>query len=191
METYISCHALLRLVLSKTLNKEPLEVRFFNELYNKPALLGNPLYFNISHTKGAFAFVVSNNHYVGIDLEKVSKIIDFTSIIETYFSSCEREYILESKAEALDRFFLLWTRKEALLKALGTGIIDNLKQVEVLENIIRREVFDNLIADCLFDDHFIYSTNLSNHFLSVAIPQRGKVLLYQINNEIINLYINQ
>ena len=42
-------------------------------------------------------------------------------------------YICRSKEEAIDRFFLLWTRKEALLKALGTGIINNLKRVNVSE----------------------------------------------------------
>lgn len=192
METYISCHALLRLILSRKLNKEPLEIIFVNELYNKPGLSGNPLYFNITHTRDAFAFATSKNFHVGIDLEKISREIDFISIIETYFSKREREYILGSQFEARDRFFHLWTRKEALLKALGTGIITDLTQVEVSEHesFVNKKSPGKLVFDSAFNDHFIYSKKFLNYYLSIAIPQKVEIRFIHINEENIKSYLD-
>src|SRR5450759_2410165 len=85
-ETYISCHAVLRLVLAKSLNVKPLEIRYKIGLNNKPSLIGDQIYFNVTHTKEAFAFAISSKHYLGIDLEEVSESLDFTSILEAYFS---------------------------------------------------------------------------------------------------------
>lgn len=184
-DTYIFCHALLRLILSDRLKKKPLDILFINGLHNKPGLMGNPMYFNITHTRDAFAFATSKNFHVGIDLEKVSREIDFISIIETYFSKREREFILHSQSEAKNRFFLLWTRKEALLKALGTGIISNLTQVEASEqeNFINKKSFDNLVTDSAFNEHFIYSKKLCNYYLSIAIPHKATINFYHLNKE--------
>lgn len=65
--------------------------------------MGNSLFINITPIKEAFP--VSKNHYVEIDLEKVSTGVNFTSIIETYFSKREHEYILGSQFEAVKGFF--------------------------------------------------------------------------------------
>ena len=183
-ETYISCHALLRLILSKRLNISPLELSFNNTINNKSCLTGNPVYFNISNASEAFAFAISRDFYVGIDLENVNQRIDFNSIIETFFTDKEREYILGSQFEARDRFFFLWTRKEALLKAIGTGILTDCKQVEVYkeENVPEMKSIDNLILMVECDKHFIYSKKLSNYFLSIATPQMAKIILNQINS---------
>ena len=44
---------------------------------------------------------------------------------------------IQSSPDVLNSFYKLWTRKEALLKALGTGFLNDLHQVEVLlEEII-------------------------------------------------------
>lgn len=190
-ETYLSCHALLRLILSRKLNKKPSEISFINEINNKPGLMGGNMYFNITHTREAFAFAISKYFYVGIDLEKVNRNVDFTSIIETYFSNHEREYILESKTEARNRFFLLWTRKEALLKALGIGIISDLPLIEVSgeRNIINKKLFDRLVSYPASSEHFIYSKRVSEYYLSIAIPQKAEIVLNHINTENLSFYL--
>jgi 4'-phosphopantetheinyl transferase len=190
-ETYISCHALLRLILSKKLNIDPLYIPFINGRNTKPGLIGNPIYFNITHTREAFALAISRYYYVGIDLEKSSRNIDFSSVIETVFSKREREFILESPDDSRDRFFLIWTRKEALLKSLGTGIITDITHIEVYDhkNIINKSL-GYLVGDSVFHEHFIYSCKVLNYFLSVALPQRVEIKINQINGENINSFLD-
>jgi phosphopantetheine--protein transferase-like protein len=188
--TYLFCHASLRLVLSRKLNRESSEIIFIKEPQNKPVLDGNPIFFNISHTNEAFAFAISRNHSVGIDLEKVNKEIDFTSIINNYFSTRERDYVLESKNDILERFFFLWTRKEALLKALGTGITENLSKYDVLnqESFYDKDKSTVQFTESFSNAQFIYSTRLLRHFLSIATSQKAEILLKQIDNDIINFF---
>lgn len=139
-ETFISCHGLLRLVISRILKTCPMEITFNKEFSGKPFIPYNPLFFNVTHKRNAFAFAVSKNHSVGIDIEDVSKELDYFSIIEAFFSKKEKEYILGKHTNISVRFFLLWTRKEALLKVLGIGMFTNMTHLEVSdkENYIEK-----------------------------------------------------
>lgn len=183
-ETYIACHASLRLVLAIELNTNPLEISFINGVNNKPSLAFNPLYFNITHTREAFAFAISRHYNIGIDLENINLNLDLNSITKNYFSKIEREFILQSESEREHRFFLLWTRKEALLKAMGAGIIDNLTQVEVSgqNNFLDRNLFDNYAYDSASDEHFIYSTELFNNYLSIATPRKVTISIDELTS---------
>jgi 4'-phosphopantetheinyl transferase len=176
-ETYISCHSILRLLISKKLNSKPEGIYFIIGANNKPGLPGNLLFFNISHTKNAFAIAFSRDYHVGIDLEEVRKSIDISTIVETYFSKKERSFIFSSDEKEEERFLLLWTRKEALLKAIGTGIIDDLTQIEVSEpeNLVNRKLFSDIALDCDLHDQFVYSKKLRNAYLSIAIPYQSEI----------------
>jgi 4'-phosphopantetheinyl transferase len=188
--TYICCHALLRLILSSRLNVEPRKISIVRERNNKPYLRGNPLYFNVSHTRKAFAFAISPG-YVGIDLENVNRDVHLASFLNTSFNAGERSFIKEYRNEARNRFFLLWTRKEALLKAIGTGIVIDLKQIKVSEeiNLINKLVFSVRINDHLSNDHFIYSAKVSGNFISIATARKAGIRLIKIGKENLNLYL--
>ena len=71
-------------------------------------------FFNISHSHGYVVFV-TDDASIGIDIERIRSfdhnLIDFVSNGE------EKNYIHDEIS-----FFELWTNKEALVKALGTGI---------------------------------------------------------------------
>jgi phosphopantetheine--protein transferase-like protein len=191
-ETYTSSHSLLRLFLANELNSNPLDIPIIIDKNKKPGLAGNPVYFNLTHTRDAFAFVISKESYVGIDLEEINCGMDFYSIIETFFSPGEREFILQSQIEIESRFFLLWTRKEAFLKALGTGIIDNLTEVEVSgrENFVNKHLFANSTSVSPFNDHFIYSKRLWDYYISIAIPCRARIKINHLNTENIASYLD-
>lgn len=189
-ETYIACHAMLRLVLAQSLDVKPLDIEYQSGINGKPGLIANPLYFNITHTRDAFALAIYKDNIVGIDLERINQNIAIHSIIESYFSKDEREYILESSAgmETKDRFFLLWTRKEALLKALGVGIIDKLSQIEVSgrKNFINKDLFDNYAFDSTLRTLYLSSIKLPDSYLSIAIPAKAQINYSQLNYE--NIY---
>ncbi len=171
-QTYILSHALLRLHLGKYLKVNPLGIIFNYNINAKPGIDNDPVYFNLSHTDGAFAFALSPVFYVGIDIEKIDYSLDIKSIVKSFFSKTEQEYIFSSDKETEERFFLLWTRKESLLKALGTGIVNDLNHIEVSgeSNIIKKTAFDNLLTDDVFNDHYIFSTRQFEYYISLTAP---------------------
>lgn len=87
--------------------------------FGKP--LSNEKYFNVSHSKGYVAFV-SDQVPVGIDIEKVRNAEE--DLIKFISSEKEKEYIHDNET-----FFEIWTNKEALVKAIGSGIKDKISSI--------------------------------------------------------------
>jgi 4'-phosphopantetheinyl transferase len=124
---YVSSHGILRQILAAYSGQAPSELRYVYTKYGKPILNNQKtekqLYFNMTHAEDAVCYIVSIKNEAGIDLEKVNGDFDWYSIAQAYFSHQERCF-LESIAsdEQANAFFYIWTRKEALLKALGVGL---------------------------------------------------------------------
>jgi len=98
---------------------------------NKPFLVNKKVDFNISHSGKSVVCALSKNvKNIGIDIEQVKHInvADFTSI----FSNAEME---EIKQRGINRFYELWTKKEAITKAIGKGIVLPLKDINVNKEI--------------------------------------------------------
>lgn len=190
--TYILVHGLLRLILSKILKKDPKELIFYYEKNNKPGLVGDPLFFNLTHTREAFAFAVSQYFYCGIDMESIKRNIEPNNIIEMVFSSNERKYLLKSSSKFQKRFFKLWTRKEAFLKAIGIGLVENLANIELLNN--RNEISNDLwgedICHSLYKDHYIYTAFIFDCMLSIAIPNKADINLTKIDEKFLLSYFD-
>lgn len=189
-ETYLWTHVLLRSIISKKLNVSPMEISIIIDVNNKPVLEDDQLSFNITHTRNSFAIAVSDQRYVGIDMERNVPDFNFISIIDSFFSYRERQFILNTGRESGNRFFLLWTRKEALLKAFGIGILTDLKQVEVCmkENFLKKELFDQC-GYSLSCDNYIYSEEISDYILSVALPVKSEIKLFKIDRSNIESYL--
>ena len=86
-------------------------------------------YFSISHCKKAIAVAVDTMP-IGIDIETIRH--PSKSLIEKTMNTQEQQQIATSENPDKE-FTALWTRKEAVLKRYGTGIIDDLH--EVLSNL--------------------------------------------------------
>jgi phosphopantetheine--protein transferase-like protein len=119
--------------------------------------------------------------------------MNFRGIIKSFFSKSESEFILEEPDKASDRFFKLWTRKEAFLKALGTGIADNLQGVEVSgnENHIRKESFENLVPVSVLREHYIYSFEYLHYVLSIAVPYDSEIIFHHLSGSSIFSIFNK
>ncbi|MGF1507207.1 MAG: 4'-phosphopantetheinyl transferase superfamily protein [Chloroflexi bacterium] len=95
--------------------------------YGKPYLPAHPVVqFNLSHSAGHIVIAVDRGRAVGVDIEAVRPLPDAAALAEVAFSPAERA----AAAADLDEFFTLWTRKEALLKAMGTGFAST-EQIDV------------------------------------------------------------
>ena len=133
---YVSVHALLRIELSKLLKTKARSIRIGESEYGKPFIPGIDLPFSLSTAKNLFAFAVGHSsQLLGIDIEQIKPDIDFINISRNYFSIKEQQLILSLKnpADQKCRFFEIWTRKEAILKAIGIGLNADLTKVQVLE----------------------------------------------------------
>ncbi|UFJ43235.1 4'-phosphopantetheinyl transferase superfamily protein [Brevibacillus humidisoli] len=122
---FITGRILLKTRLAERLNVKPREVQFVKNGYGKlfldPSMRAEGLYFNLSHTKGMIVCVLSPWEQTGIDVERMVK--DHFEVMSTVFVDEEIDYVqkrpsLEARREA---FYLIWTRKEAVMKAAGLG----------------------------------------------------------------------
>lgn len=98
----------------------------YNE-YGQPQLPNGP-FFSISHCKAGIVVAISDRP-IGVDIETIRQIQP--ALIEKTMNTQEQHMI----AQAVDpnkAFTQLWTKKEAYLKMMGTGIIDDLHSA--LEN---------------------------------------------------------
>jgi phosphopantetheine--protein transferase-like protein len=180
--TYICCHSLLRLVISYRLGISPESICLMKEKGNKPFIKEYPLHFNISHTREAFAFVISDKP-AGIDIENLYRKIDSETFMNASFNPAERRFIKACDEETRERLFLLWTRKEAFLKALGTGIASDLRDIKVSgkRNLISRKATATLKDKCEINNYFIYSAKVLDNYLSIAVPGKACISLNMID----------
>jgi 4'-phosphopantetheinyl transferase len=83
----------------------------------KPFVKSGPQ-FNLSHA-GTRVVAAFSTHPIGVDLE-VEQSLDATMFMR-YLHPAEQAFV-RAAANPTTAFFTIWTRKEALLKALGVGI---------------------------------------------------------------------
>lgn len=123
--------AALKKQLGCYLNCHPKDVQFSKNSYNKPLIglpdCGRKIEFNISHSGKKLSMIFSSNHLVGIDIEVLETkmaIEELASIAERNFATEELTYLNRVGCkEYKQEFYKLWTLKEALLKALGIGLL--------------------------------------------------------------------
>lgn len=134
--SYIITHGMLRKILGNYLGSIPAEIEFSSNEFGKPSLRDGcrKIHFNISHRSGLSALAFSSNSEIGVDVEKIDSDFDFDLIAKAHFSDAENSFIDAERGESCKRFYTVWTRKEALLKAIGTGIGENL-YVEVFRKV--------------------------------------------------------
>jgi 4'-phosphopantetheinyl transferase len=114
----------------------PAELRFAYEDLGKPHLIsphgGDQIGFNTSHSRDISVFAVAIGRSVGIDVEFVRPDYEHDVIAERWFAPAENNMLAKLAPEdRLRGFFAVWSRKEAVVKALGTGISHRLSSFTV------------------------------------------------------------
>ncbi|MDX1513926.1 MAG: 4'-phosphopantetheinyl transferase superfamily protein, partial [Gammaproteobacteria bacterium] len=88
--------------------------------------------FNMTHTSDIALVAVAREREVGIDVERIREDLQWEKLARRYFSPMEYERFLGlPAADRLRAFFVCWTRKEAVLKAIGTGLGGGLGSFDV------------------------------------------------------------
>lgn len=114
--------AALRTILAGYLAIEPAAIRFTYGPQGKPAVAtpGVEIHFNASHS-GELALVAVAGQPLGVDLERCREMADAELVARRFFTP--NEVAVQRAAADPNRLFLQhWTRKEAIIKAVGKGL---------------------------------------------------------------------
>jgi len=88
------------------------------------------LSFNVSHSNSSFLLGFNLLGRIGVDIEKLSGREDLPSLIKYAFSDDEATYC--NNGNLAEGFTEVWTMKEAFLKAVGAGLVDQLPSISVI-----------------------------------------------------------
>ena len=122
--SFIAARAGLRSILAYYLKMAPGDIVFDYLKYGKPILPKHlDVEFNLSHS-GTYALIaITKQVEIGVDIEEILWQDDLLDIARHYFSDSEYEALIQlPKDEVLRAFYRCWTRKESIIKLLGTGL---------------------------------------------------------------------
>jgi 4'-phosphopantetheinyl transferase len=154
---YLSRHNSLNSILANHLNCDPKALIIEKNEFGKPYLKENPFYFNLSKSKEFFCILLSKVE-CGVDIEVIRDVSNMKVVADLYFHTEEKKFCETGFFD--ERFLTVWTRKEAVLKAIGTGLTNDLSNINTLEDSIQLNYLNLNIA-----------TEVSNQFIVSACFQ--------------------
>jgi len=123
-ERFVVGRGLLREMLAGHLRVAPRDVSFSYNRWGKPALERfSGLEFNVSHAHEVVALAFAVGRRVGIDVERIDRVVDALALAERFFTADEAVALrrLDEPHRCVE-FLRGWTRKEAFVKAHGEGL---------------------------------------------------------------------
>ncbi len=149
MHSYQYQHHLLRVLLSKWLDTSPEKIKFTLNPFGKPELPNAEFYFNLSRSGNQLAFYFGPAEG-GVDLETIRPSAPFIEIAKQHFHGNEQNFIASD-----EDFFTIWTRKESVLKAMGTGLQSTISDLDTTESTIKKDGHTYQIASYQSDEKLI------------------------------------
>ncbi len=119
-----SARAHLRRILARYVSVRPEDLRFAYGEHGKPMLaeLDEPR-FNLSDSGAKGLTAVCSGTRIGVDIEFAREGRSFTDIADRFFAKAESTALRAlPSGDRRAAFYRAWTRKEAYLKAWGTGL---------------------------------------------------------------------
>jgi 4'-phosphopantetheinyl transferase len=143
---------LCRYGVVQRLNCKPENIGIGKTNAGKPYVVAagaNPVEISLSHS-GEYVVCAVSSTQVGIDVEEMKE--PPLEIADIAFGVVEKAYLKEA-ADKREAFYTLWTRKEALLKKIGCGLVGDVTRLDVMD------------TNC--QDYF-YSMEKLNHMITVC-----------------------
>lgn len=120
----------LPVVLAALTGHTPASIRIEKDARGKPRLVGGGVAFNISHSRGFSLLAFSRAGEIGCDIEDRFANGDVMGLCQTVLHASELQAMerlaLDERQDAFRRY---WVRKEAVLKAAGSGFLRDPRQV--------------------------------------------------------------
>lgn len=135
-QNFTVTRAFLRILLGSYIDSDPNQIKFDYGENQKPSL--SPclstakVNFNVSHSGGKALLGFARQMAIGVDVEQIRNNFDPDALACRFFSPTEQEALAGlPKLEKTKGFFRCWTRKEAYIKAHGSGLSLPLNQFDV------------------------------------------------------------
>lgn len=131
-DRFLASRYLLRTTLSRYRSIDPADWPLAYNRHGKPriAIPGINLYFNLSHAGKRIALAIGPMPCLGVDLEFTAKKRNVTAIANGFFSVMEQDDLMAlDEKQRQQKFYQLWTLKEAFFKARGCGLTRSLADV--------------------------------------------------------------
>lgn len=131
---FIVTRSTLRLLLGRYLGTDSASTTFRTNSHGKPRLPppDDDLYFNVSHSGEHALIALCRGAEVGIDIERHRMLDDWSGMAKMIWCAEDMiEWINLSADERCRAFYLAWTRKEAMAKAIGLGMATDFKKLRV------------------------------------------------------------
>lgn len=133
---FIVARSVLRSILGHYLGIEPSQVQLRYGTHGKPCLHEGSeqalIRFNVAHSHRLAVYAFACAREIGIDLEYARPVPRFQQIAARFMSAYEKALLSELPIDQQqEAFYLWWTRKEAYVKATGTGLEEPLERFDV------------------------------------------------------------
>jgi len=133
---FLQRRAALRVILAEYLGVTPREVEYSVNEFGKPAVIAPQalagLSFNTSHSEAVSLIAVARSGRIGVDVEQLRPLVEAESIASHFFAANEAAaFTALEPRDRVEGFFNAWTRKESIVKAVGSGLSIPLDTFEV------------------------------------------------------------
>ena len=129
----------LQEILARHLGVSPADLTFAADPFGRPIFspatcaqipAAQNLDFNISHAGPLLAIALCAGGRIGVDVELLNQPHDLPALMGDVLTPAEQQWLSE-QPPAQHAFLRLWTAKEAFGKALGQGIAQDLRLLEL------------------------------------------------------------
>lgn len=134
---FVVARGTLRHLLGQEFARSPQSITLCYSKYGKPSLSSTSadskfcnFHFNLSHSGELALCALGGDRQVGVDIEIIRPIQQLDNMMERCLSEREQTQVKATK-DPLRAFLQRWTCKEAYLKAIGKGLSQSMKTVEV------------------------------------------------------------
>jgi 4'-phosphopantetheinyl transferase len=117
--------------------------------YKRPGFT-NGFDFNISHSGNRVICCATDDGKVGVDIEEIKPI---KINLDDYFNPAEQQHIRAAQNHDSE-LIKYWTRKEAVLKAIGTGVFTPLFDIDVSTDIVRYDEETYNLSPLMIDSEY-------------------------------------
>jgi 4'-phosphopantetheinyl transferase len=178
--------ACLRILLANSLGNNPCDIDIEKGINGKPelpAMNGRNVSFNVAHSKGTLLIALSRQSAVGVDVEYIDPSVDIMEVSRGNFTeneSASLEAIADPDAR-LKTFYRYWTRKEAIGKADGRGLLLSLASFDVaFESANLQPVHVNESPDTTEKLYFVSDLDLAGKAAGALALESSKLRINQL-----------
>jgi 4'-phosphopantetheinyl transferase len=125
-QRFVFGRAYLRRILAGYRDQHPAAIVLTQGPHGKPVLADpeDPLRFNLAHSGAVCLIAVTEGTEIGVDVEELRLVPDGDPVLVNALTPRELALVRSAPPERRDEILLrCWTRKEAVLKASGTGLL--------------------------------------------------------------------